>query len=70
MNTEFFVIMPAQTGWELYHGMKGQGWFACWNDALEAADAMAGARHRSAGVPTAVIAEMRDRDAAIVCVHA
>ena len=70
MNAEFFVIMPALTGWELYHGMKGQGWFARWDDALEAADVMAGARHEATGVPTAVIAELKDRDAAIVCVHA
>lgn len=70
MNAEFFVITPSMTGWQLYHGMEGRGWFARWDDALEAADVMAGARHEAAGVATAVIAEMKNRDAAIVCVHA
>lgn len=62
--------MPAMTGGDLYHGMEGRGWFAKWGDALEAADVMAGARHDAAGVPTAVVFEMRNRDAAVVSVHA
>lgn len=70
MDAEFFVIMPAMTGWDLYHGMEGRGWFARWDDALEAADVMAGARHDAAGVATAVVVEMRNRDAALVSVYA
>lgn len=71
MDAEFFVIMPAMTGWELYHGTEGRGWFARWTDALEAADVMAEARHEAAGVPTTVVVEMQNRgDAAIVSVYA
>lgn len=70
MDAEFFVIMPALTGWDVYHGMDGQGWFARWDDALEAADVMAEARHESSGVPTAVVVEMRNRDAAVVSTYA
>ena len=70
MDAEFFVIMPAMHGWDLYHGVEGCGWFAKWGDALEAADVMAGARHDVAGVPTAVVVEMRNRDAAVVSVYA
>jgi hypothetical protein len=70
MDAEFFVIMPAMTGWELYHGTEGRGWFARWDDVLEAADVMAEARHQAAGVPTTVVVEMKDRDAAIVSVYA
>ena len=70
MDAEFFVILPAMSGWGLYHGVEGQGWFAKWADALEAADIMAGARHDAAGVPTAVVVEMRNRDAAVVSVYA
>ena len=43
MNAEFFVITPSLTGWQLYHGMEGRGWFARGDDAVEAADVMAGA---------------------------
>ncbi|RYZ75058.1 MAG: hypothetical protein EOP91_00285 [Lysobacteraceae bacterium] len=70
MKAEFFVIMPSLSGWELYHGMQGQGWFARWDDALEAADVMAEARHHLAGVATTVIVEMGGREAAIVSVYA
>jgi hypothetical protein len=70
MNAEFFVIMPSLSGWDLYHGMEGCGWFARWDDALEAADVMAEARHEAAGVPTAVIVELRSRDAALVTMYA
>ena len=70
MEAEFFVIMPAMHGWDLYHGMEGCGWFAKWGDALEAADVMAGARHEAAGVTTAVVVEMQNREAAFVSVHA
>ena len=70
MHAEFFVVMPSMAGWELYHGMEGQGWFARWDDALEAAGVMAEARHEAAGISTAVIIEMKDRDAAIVSVYA
>lgn len=70
MDAEFFVTMPAIHGWDLYHGMEGQGWFEKWGDALEAADIMAGARHEATGVPTAVVVEMRNRDAAVVSVYA
>lgn len=34
MDAEFFVIMPSLHGWDLYHGMVGQSWFAKWADAL------------------------------------
>ena len=70
MHAEFFVVMPSMAGWELYHGMEGQGWFARWDDALEAADVMAEARHEAAGVSTTVVVEMKNRDAAIVSVYA
>ena len=70
MDAEFFVIMPAMTGWDLYHGMEGCGWFARWGDALEVAGVMAGARHDATGVATAVVVEMRNRDAALVSVYA
>jgi hypothetical protein len=70
VKAEFFVIMPSLSGWELYHGMQGQGWFARWDDALEAADVMAEARHQLAGVATTVIVEMGGREAAIVSVYA
>jgi hypothetical protein len=70
MDAEFFVVMPSMTGWELYHGMEGQGWFARWDDALEAAGVMAETRHEVAGVPTMVIVDMKGRDAAIVRVYA
>lgn len=70
MDAEFFVIMPAMSGWDLYHGIEGCGWFAKWGDALEAADIMAGARHDATGVTTAVVVEMRNRDAAVISVHA
>lgn len=55
MEAEFFVIMPAMSGWDLYHGMEGCGRFAKWGDALEAADVVAGARHDAVGVSTAVV---------------
>jgi hypothetical protein len=70
MDAEFFVIMPAIHGWDLYHGMEGRGWFARWDDAREAADVMAGARHDATGVATAVVVEMHNRDAALVSIHA
>ncbi len=50
--------------------MDVQGWFAKWDDAVEAADVMAVARHEAAGVPTAVVVEMRSRDAAVVAAYA
>ena len=70
MDAEFFVIMPAMSGWDVFHGMDGQGWFARWDDAVEAADVMAMARNEAAGVPTAVVVEMRNRDAAVVTTYA
>lgn len=70
MDAEFFVVMASMTGWEIYHGTDGQGWFARWDDALEAAEVMAEARHEAAGVSTTVIVEMKDHDAAIVSVYA
>lgn len=70
MDAEFFIIMPSLTGWQLYHGSQGKGWFAGWGDALEAADVMAGARHDATGAPTAVVVNMKNRDAAIVTVYA
>lgn len=69
MDAEFFVIMPSLSGWDVYHGMDGQGWFARWDDALEAADVMAMARHEAEGVPTAVVIEMQNRDAAVVTTY-
>ena len=69
MDAEFFVIMPALSGWDVFHGMDGQGWFARWDDAVEAADVMAEARHEAAGVATAVVVEMRNREAAVVATY-
>lgn len=63
------MIMPALSGWDVYHGMDGQGWFTRWDDALEAADVMAETRHEIAGVATAVVVEMRNRDAAVVTTY-
>ena len=70
MDAEFFVVMPSMNGWDVFHGMEGQGWFAKWDDAVEAADVMAVARNEVAGVPTAVILDMRNRDAAVVSTYA
>ena len=28
MEAEFFTIMPAATGWQLYHGNVGCGWYS------------------------------------------
>lgn len=47
MDAEFFVIMPATTGWDVYHGMEGQGFCATWDEAVHAADEMAAARVRT-----------------------
>ena len=44
MDAEFFVIMPATTGWNVYHGMERQGFCATWDEAVHAADEMAAAR--------------------------
>jgi len=70
MDAKFFVIMPAISGWDVFHGVDGQGWFPRWDDAVEAADVMAVARHEATGVPTAVVVEMRNRDAAVVTIYA
>jgi hypothetical protein len=70
MDAEFFVIMPSATGWDIYHGMEGQGWFATWNDAVVAADAMAVARRNNGDICTAVIVELASRDTAVVSMHA
>lgn len=61
--------MPSLSGWDVYHGMEGQGWFARWDDSLEAADVMAEARHESSGTAAAVVVEMRNRDAAVVSTY-
>jgi len=70
MDAEFFVIMPAMTGWDVYHGMEGQGWFATWNDAVVAADAMAVARRDAGDTTTAVVVELASRDTAVVSMYA
>lgn len=70
MDAEFFVIMPAATGWDVFHGMQGQGWFATWCDAVVAADLMAEARRDDAGVTTAVVVELKSRDSAVVSLYA
>lgn len=70
MDAEFFVIMPATNGWDVFHGMEGQGWFGNWGDAVEAADIMAEARRDAVGITTAVVVEMESRDSAVVSVYA
>lgn len=62
--------MPATTGWDVFHGMQGQGSFATWGEAVEAADLMAEARRDAANITTAVVVEMKGRDSAVVSVHA
>ena len=44
MDAEFFVIMPAKTGWDVYHGVEGQGFCATCDEAVHAAYEMAAAR--------------------------
>lgn len=63
-------VQRPRPGWDVFHGMDVQGWFAKWDDAVEAADVMAVARHKAAGVPTAVMVEMRNRDAEVVAAYA
>lgn len=70
MDAEFFVIMPATTGWDVYHGMDGQGCYATWEEAVHAADVMAVARRNEGDVTTAVIVELGSRDSAVVSMYA
>ncbi len=70
MDAEFFVIMPATTGWDVYHGMEGQGCYATWDEALHVADVMAAARRKEGDVTTAVIVELGSRDSAVVSMYA
>lgn len=66
---EFFTILPALAGWQLHRDGQDDAWFARWDDALEAADLMAGAHHEATGIPTAVVVAMRDRDVAMVTAY-
>lgn len=70
MDAEFFVIMPAATGWDVYHGMEGQGWYTTWDEAVQAADVMAAARRNEGDITTAVIVELGSRDSAVVSMYA
>ena len=70
MDAEFFVIMPAETGWDIYHGMEGQGFYATWEEAVHAADSMAAARRNDCDITTAVVVELGCRDAAVVSMYA
>jgi hypothetical protein len=70
MDAEFFVIMPSANGWDVYHGMEGQGQFTTWNEAVVAADAMAIARRNIGDISTAVIVELASRDTAVVSMYA
>lgn len=66
---EFFTILPALAGWQLRRAGQDDAWFARWDDALEAADLMAGAHHDATGAPTAVVVAMDGRDVAVVTAY-
>ncbi len=52
-----FTISPSYNGWQLRDELRNRDWFAQMDDALVAADTMAGARHALTGIPTAVVLE-------------
>ena len=52
-----FTISPSYNGWQLRDELRNRDWFALREDALLAADPMAGARHALTGTPTAVVVE-------------
>ncbi len=66
---QFFTILPQMAGWQLQRDGQHDTWFARWDDALEAADVMAGAHHAATGLPTAVVVAMDGRDVAVVTAY-
>ena len=61
--------IPDTPGWDVCHGMQGQGSFACWEEAVKAGDGLAESRRDAAGVTTAVVLEMKSRDSAVVSLY-
>lgn len=64
-----FTIVSSTCGWQLYEGQTGSFWFACWHDALQAADIMASTLHQQQGIPTAVVMDMAGRESVMVSAH-
>ena len=55
MARVLFTVAPSYNGWQLRDEWRNRDWFAQRDDALIAADTMAGARHALTGIPTAVV---------------
>ena len=64
-----FTISPSYNGWQLRDELRNRDWFARRDDALQAADTMAGARHALTGIPTAVVIEDGTGKPPVLCVQ-
>lgn len=69
MHRLMFTIVSASSGWQLFEGGEGRLWFACRDQALEAADLMAASLHEHHGIPTAVIVDMAGRESVMLACH-
>lgn len=50
-----FTIAPLYNGWQVRDALRSRDWFVRLEDAVNAADTLAGALHALTGAPTGIV---------------